>query len=1164
MRRSVLVSFCAGMLGCCTALWGQSATTGALEGAVRDSAGAAVAGALVTLVNPATDQTQRAVSDERGGYRYSMLTPATYSVTIGAAGFKTARLDQLTVSISEVPILDAVLEPGDPAETMACQCKLNTSAPSTGTLVDQKTITAVPLNTRNFTQVLSMSSGSAADVNNAGTLGRGTSSVNVNGNTTAGAYTIDGAYSPSTVPNPDTISEFKIQTSQYDAGFGAMVPSTNLMTRHGQNDVHGNLWEFLRNDVLNANAFFRNATGQPKPNLKQNQFGATLGGAARRNKWFYFGSYQGTRQLNGLDPTSVANPILPPLGGDRSATALAAQFCPGNHPGAEARYLTFAGGRQLDCGNRNTSTTAAISPVALRMLQAKAADGTFLIPTPQTLITSGSNAGLGFSSYSMPSKYNENHWIANSDYVVNAKHTLSGRLFTATVDQLRSFGSPGGYPGAPVVPGWGAPQALQATDVATSLKLTSTLTANVVNEATMAFTRNNTNAVGVGFPMAADFGITAVDPLFPHPPEVTVLGPLGTFRLFGTNPNDNHFQTVTYTWADNLSWVRGKQRIRAGGSFLTQYNGRADTGGARGKIAFQTFADFLIGQSAAENLSPAGRSNIQTVQASEGVGPFGEVEYRYRRYYGSAYVQDDIKLNPRLTLNLGLRWEYIGPSSDTAGTIGNVWPSLLRQAAIPPTGGTLLGNTVASNYDPNLVNPYTGKPFGPPPNGVLIRERNSFYENGTPRDSFAPRAGFAWQPFGASGRMVIGGGYGWFNQTPAFSGNAGSAPLFTSAPFAQSFTNTDASNSASNWQQPFPATTLGFVPRTLTSQLSDRVAGPLFQIPRLQQWNLTVKWKLLRSSSLDLGYVGSKGSRLLMAHGLNQPLLASAASPVNCGFDGVAGSCITTNTSKNAKQRVPILGETPTALLASDFSGRSAYHSMQTTFRSQVARALTFQAAYTYSKAMSNTVVYNDQNRLDLANGRTGFDRTHRVIANFDYQLPSVAARKGWMGGLLRGWSTAGIVIIQSGLPMTLTDPSGGAVFGRAGTSTVTMCPGAAYQELATAGGVSERLGHWINPAAICSAPAIGADGATGYGNAGVSIMNGPGQLNTDFSIGKRSRIGGLREDAELAFRVEFYNALNMAQFANPGVTLGTASFGVITQTSVAPRLIQFGLKYLF
>jgi hypothetical protein len=1148
------------VLGLTTALaYGQSAGSGALEGTVHDEAGAAIAGAVVTLVNPATDETLKATANEHGSYRFALLGPAGYTVTFTAAGFKTAHLERVTVNVAEIPTLDARLEAGDAAVVVPCACQVRSSAPSTGTVVDQKTITAVPLNTRNFTQVLSMSSGSAADVNNAGTLGRGSSSVNVNGNTTAGAYTIDGAWAPSTVPNPDAISEFKIQTSQYDASFGAMAPSTNLVTRHGQNERHGAIWEFLRNDVLNANAFFRNSTGQGKPNLKQNQFGATLGGAAIPNRLFYFGAYQGTRQTNGLDTTSVANTILPALGVDRSAATLAGQFCSGNHDG-DSRYLSFAGGRQLDCHNQSTSTTAPISAVALRLLQAKAADGSYLIPSPQTLISSGTNAGLGFSSYSMPSSYKEHHWMGNSNWVANAKNTLSGRVFTAMVDQLRTFGSPGGYPGAPVVPGWGAPQALAAADVASSLKLTTMATANVVNEATMTYTRNNTNTSGVGLPQAADFGIRAADARFAHPPEITVLGPLGSFRLFGTSPNDNHFRTVTYSWADHISWLVGRQRIRLGGSYLTQYNGRADTGGARGKLTFQTFEDFLLGMSAADNLSPAGRSNIETVGASEGAGPNGEVEYRYRRHYGAAYVQDDIKLNERLSVNVGLRWEYIGATSDETGSIGNVSMAELLKTPIPPAGGTYAGNTLAANYNAATVNPYTGAAFGAPPAGVVVRGTKSFYDNAAPRDSFAPRAGVAWQPLGPKGRLVLGGGYGWFQQTPAYSGNAASAPLFTAAPFAQSFTNTDASNASSTFAEPLPVATLGFVPRTLTSQLSDRIAGPEYRIPRLQQWNATFKVKMLKASSLDLGYVGSRADRLLMARGLNQPVLASAATVVNCGYDGVAADCVTTSTSKNAWQRVPVLGESPTALLASRFEGHSSYSSFQATFRGQLASGLRFQTAYTFSKALGDLVVYNDQTRPDLASGRSSFDRTHRMTTNFDYQLPS----SNLAGGLLRHWALAGIIIMQSGLPMTLTDPSGGSVYGRAGTSTVTMCPGAHYADLATSGSTGERLGHWINSAAICSAPAVGADGATGYGNAGVSILNGPGQVNTDFSIGKRTRVGGLREDAELAFRMEFYNSLNHGQFANPGTSLGTASFGVITQTSVAPRLIQFGIKYLF
>ena len=153
---------------------------------------------------------------------------------------------------------------------------------------------------------------------------------------------------------------------------------------------------------------------------------------------------------------------------------------------------------------------------------------------------------------------------------------------------------------------------------------------------------------------------------------------------------------------------------------------------------------------------------------------------------------------------------------------------------------------------------------------------------------------------------------------------------------------------------------------------------------------------------------------------------------------------------------------------------------------------------------------------------------------------------------------------VQSGLPMTLTDPNGGTVYGRAATSTITLCPGATYGSLTTSGSVASRLDHWMDGSAVCAPAVIGPDGSAGYGTAGQSILNGPGQVNSDLSLGKRSRVGGIREGAELAFRVEFYNAMNHPQFSNPGTTFRTAGFGVITQTAVAPRLIQFGVKYLF
>ena len=318
------------MMVCVSFLCAQSDSTGALGGTITFLK-RAVPGTKVVLTNNATNQTLTMSSGENGSYRFSLLAPGAYRVSFSAPGFKTSQVSSIAINVSEDSTLDASLERGDPRKRVACNCRLSLAASSSGTLVDHKTITGVPLTTRNFAQVLSMSSGTAADVNNAGTLGRGTSTVNVNGSTAAGSYTIEGAYPPSTVPNPDAIAEFKIQTAQYDAGYGALVPSTTVITRGGESQYHGTAWEFVRNDIFNANAFFRNATGQPKPDLKQNQFGVTLGGPVRKDKWFYFGSYQGTRQVNGLDPTSVATVILPPLASDRTAAAVAGRLCPGNH-----------------------------------------------------------------------------------------------------------------------------------------------------------------------------------------------------------------------------------------------------------------------------------------------------------------------------------------------------------------------------------------------------------------------------------------------------------------------------------------------------------------------------------------------------------------------------------------------------------------------------------------------------------------------------------------------------------------------------------------------------------------------------------------------------------------------------------------------------------------
>ena len=1124
--------------------------TGTLTGKVTDLSGTAIAGVNITLSDSATGETRTTITDATGDYRFSLLRPDSYGATFSSAGFKKAQA-AINISVSEEQFLDARLDQGSSDSIVTCNCVTGVvSSSSTGVSVNKKAITAAPLTTRNFTQILSMASGSAAAVNNAAVLGPGTQSVNVNGSSNSSGFTVDGAYAGNTVPNPDTISEFKILTSQYDAGFGAQVPTTDLTTQSGANDFHADLWEFVRNDLFNANDFFRNEAHQSRPALKQNQFGGTMGGRVLKDRVFFFVSYQGTRQVDGLDSSALSTLILPPLTNDRTRLTIGAEFCPAVHG---ASYESFAGGQQVACDGAN------INPVALTLLQKTLPDGTYLIPTPQTLLTVGPNAGLGFSSFSVPSDYKEDQFLANSDYRISGANTLSERLYFATSREDRSLGAGDCCTGQ--VPG--GPELQRNKDYLASLHLSSALTSNLANAARVTFTRNSSIAKGPGIPSAAAIGITPAAPLFPEPPAMTIEGPLGDFRFLGYTFNDSWNVQDTYSFADSLSFTKGANSLRAGVHVYMSSFGFENTGKSRGRITFENFTDFLLGMGAAQNGSPGGLSNIEQVQADEGYGPHGEVQFRNQTNDLAAYLQDDLKVTRSFTLSPGLRWEYLGTSYDTGGNTGTVWPQLMARVPVPPLAGTLVGDTVPSNYDPHTLNPLTGLPFGPPPPGVVVRSNRGEYQNRAPLDTFAPRFGFAWQPDIEDSRISIRGGYGWFYQTNNGIGNAPGTAPFAAAPFSQSFNNSGSSNALSTLQQPVPQATLGFIPRTPTTQLSDRVAGPVYKVALLQNWNLSVQYRFSSTVSLDVGYVGSQGDHLILGYGLNQPSLASAAHAVNCGYDGTPTHCITDNTEANAPLRVPFMGEAPTALGANQYIGVSWYHSLQATLRDTLSHGFSLQASYTYSKSESNLNILNDQNNLRQDWARAPFDRTHHLVLSYGYAVPAPATGGRLMRAAFENWSISGLLSIQGGDPLTLIDVSGGSVYGFAGAATVTLCPGASNRRLATFGRDQSRLNNWFNTPVICSAPIVGPDGSTGYGNAGQGVVTGPGQLNTDFSIQRLIHVGGIK-DGQFAFRVEFYNAFNHPQFADPGTYFGTATFGTITQSSVAPRLIQFGLKYAF
>src|SRR5205807_3137330 len=233
-----------------------------------------------------------------------------------------------------------------------------------------------------------------------------------------------------------------------------------------------------------------------------------------------------------------------------------------------------------------------------------------------------------------------------------------------------------------------------------------------------------------------------------------------------------------------------------------------------------------------------GLSNIQSIEANEGVGPVGNVILELRYVHVAAFAENDIKVTGRLNLNFGLRWEYLPASTGRTGDLGNAFPSLLQTVPVPPASGTYAGLTVGPDYDPNQINPYTGQPFGPPPAGVVVRPNDGFYQNAAPWDAFSPRFSFAWQPGSKQSRLAVRGGYGWFYLPLADRGNATGTPSENIEPLAQLIGISGAANGAATLQNPFPPTQLGFTLRTPTSHLDDRTIGPNFQNPKLQQWNL--------------------------------------------------------------------------------------------------------------------------------------------------------------------------------------------------------------------------------------------------------------------------------------------------------------------------------------
>jgi hypothetical protein len=1121
----------------------QTAETGALAGSVVDPSGGVVADANIEATNEATGETRNGVSQSNGHYLIALLPPGAYRVAVTKAGFKEKIENGIHIDVVNTARLDIVMQLGSVNEKItveAAPAMTDTESSALGRVVDETAVEGLPLVTRNYTQIIGLSPGIEAPVNNATDLGRGSGGISPTQTTTGlfvnGARSYDnnfqmngisvndneatgGSSGGIPIPNADTLEEFKVQTGLYDASFGHNAgANVDVITKGGSNQFHGSLFEFFRNEALNANDFFFNSTGTPRPDLRQNQFGFTLGGPIKKDKLFFFGSYQGTRQLDGastaVNTTCTASLLEPPFTNDRSAAALGAMF---------AGQSGAGGGTAILANGSN------INPAALALMQFKLKNGNFLIPTPQII----NSSGQGFSTFSEPCTFNEDQYMANVDYQMSAKSKLEVRFFIVQSDERISFPvgtfvPPGNVPGFPS-DSKNDPRVL-------SVAHTYVFNSQLLNEVRFGFTRLLGNLAPSSPYSFSDVGITEGA----QNNGLPTINVLGSINMGPSGPLE--FTQNNYAVGDSLSYARGRHSMRFGGGYTFLQNELTNvlTGGT---LQFQSWPDFLLGESAAQN-----GTNVSNVFAS--LDAFGNFNRDFHAWESNAYFQDDIKLTSRFNVNVGLRFEHLGLYGDTGGRDSNFDEALANPN--PPASGTVQGYVVASNFQ------------GAVPAGVA-KLGNPFAVNPKGQNTWGPRLGFSWQVLPNTPRFVLRGGYGIYYSRP--TGEAFVQSVF-GAPFSVTRINVGTADASATLQNPFapPPVLPAFPAYSPTSSITSFGDAQEFRPGIINQYTLNLQTEIARDFLFEVGYVGTRSTHLLFQRSADQALDASPSNPVNG---------ITENTIANIPLRQPIPGFPPDSMVQVESTGSAWYNGLDVSLTKRFSNGLQFLASYTYSKtldtagasvnltAAGNAIITGNQNDPGERYGNTDYSRPQRFVFSYVYQFPGHSSQEGFVGHLLGGWETAGVVTIQDGQWMSILGVNANNVFGIS-EDRASIVPGCTH--LATSGSVQSRLTDYFNASCFMTPAVISPDGiGTGFGDSGVGIVRGPSQQNFDVAIIKRTRISWPVEGDNLEFRAEMFNAFNTPQFANPDNSFTDGpSFGTITSTSVNPRIVQFALKFNF
>ncbi|QNI37466.1 carboxypeptidase regulatory-like domain-containing protein [Edaphobacter albus] len=1115
----------------CLALFaGNSAyaqNSGTIVGTVTDPTGAVLGSAHVTALETATGRTRSVTTNDQGYYVISSLPPSEYQVKVEIKGFAQAIRTGVLLQADKTLSVDVTLNMESTAESVTVSDappQIDTTTPTISQIVDQERIVELPLNGRNAATLTTLAPGAVnAPANGAiqsSTFGNqavggqaAAVTISVNGSRqTSSNYLMDGSDNMDQYTNvnqpfpmPDSIREFSVQTSNYSAQYGGNSGAVvNVVTRSGTNRLHGTAFEFIRNSALNA----RNWAATSRDTIKRNQFGGTIGGPVflpklydGREKTFFFFGFQGTIFHSASATNRVYLPTTANLNGDFSAMLSASN--PANPLGRAITIKNPVTGQPYPGNIVPTSDFDAAALNTLKLLPSAASPN-------------------GLTSYIQPNApQNFHEELIRIDHTLSSHDRITGRYFRDT------YINPAIYENGNILTYKdGFPNISQNLLFSES---------HIFNNSWLndfRFTRSSVDGSQnppSNAPNYADLGVNMYQPTG-IPKAIESINISGLFS-FGSYPFGK-FTRVNYIFDDDVKWVHGRHSISFGGSVqnagldvMNNYR-RFGSFGFSGDATGYAMSDFLLGR-------------VRSFTQSS--GQFQNA----RNTIWSLYFQDDYHPLPRLTLNLGMRYDPFRPWNEINGRLELFSPDAYAAGR---------RSSVYYNAPPGLLFPGDQ---GFPRGGT-----NASYKN------FAPRIGFAYDVTG-DGKTSVRGGFGLFFDSRGISQIT--QAIVSNNPFSPSISITTLPGTFSNPYQglsshppfPYPA------PADFTFPLPVTVLtfNPLqkFQVPLSYNWNLSVERQLTQQWSLRTSYVGSSGRHIRRDMQLNPGIYIPGDPSI---FGNPSASIMSRTKYAPNYSNINMLTQT----------GASSYHSFQAALQHRFAHNFTVQASYTYSKSLDNI----PQNQTlqnggggsfsqpiymsgfsDFEYGASPFDRTHIFNGSYVLTLPSFNAVPRAARFVIGGWGTSGLLSASTGDAYTIFTGTDVAATGAAPRAILQGKPyggnGCATTTTACA--------NWLNKSSFAlPLPAVGTNPGTyaaypyKYGNIGKGALRGPGFVNWDVSLYKNF---GAAERFHAQFRAEFFNVLNHTNLSDPVATINSGGFGNILSAG-DPRIGQLGLKLIF